>query len=68
MFYGKKNLNMKKMSSAICPPLLHPHCALCICIIHLPNLLILPTAEIPAQPLKKKKKKAFSWDQQLPKS
>lgn len=57
---------MKKTSSAICLALPHPHCSLCICIMHLQNLLILPTAEIPAQPLKKKKK-AFYWDQQLPK-
>lgn len=55
---------MKKISSAVCLPLPHPHCSLCFCIMHLPNLLILPTAGIPAQPLKKKKKKAFSWDQQ----
>ena len=45
---------MKKTSSAICLALPHPHCSLCICIMHLQNLLILPTAEIPAQPLKKK--------------
>lgn len=48
---------MKKISSAVCLPLPHPHCSLCFCIMHLPNLLILPTAGIPAQPLKKKKKK-----------
>ena len=46
-----------KTSSAVCLALPHPHCSLCICIMHLKNLLILPTAEIPAQPLKKKKKK-----------
>lgn len=46
---------MKKISSAICLPLPHLHCSLGFCIMHLPNLLILPTAEIPAQPLKKKK-------------